>query len=143
MRLRRRVRGIALCAGVALAAPGCDDLGVGPGPGEISGLTIRDASGAVLVTVAGSTVSGQVALARGDSRTLVITLEGPQGPVFPGLAETIRVTVTNPGVASWQDGGGGTGTLRGETSGATGMRVDLLRGGSVVYSSPSVLVAVT
>jgi hypothetical protein len=144
MRLRTIGRGFVLCAGVAVAtAPGCDDLGVGLGPGEITGLTIRDADGAVLVTVAGSTVSGQVALVRGDSRTLVITLQGPQGPISPGLAETIRVSVTNPGVASWQDAGSGTGTLRGETSGATGMRVDLLRGGSVVYASPSVLVTVT
>jgi hypothetical protein len=136
-------RSLAVAALSALAGlPGCADLTLGQGS-AVTGLTIQDATGTTLVTIEGSAVSGQLVLARDASLPLVISLRGPAGAVSPGLAETIRVTVTNPGVAGWQDAGGGTGTLRGVTAGATVLRVDLLRAGAVVYGAPSVSVTVT
>lgn len=141
MKTTRRILAAAAIASLGLAA-GCEDLIVG-GTDDVTGLTIEDASGATLATVSGSGVSGTVTVPRGGSRALVITLRGPSGVVTPSLSETVRVTVTNPGVATWQDGGSGTGTLRGEAAGSTTMRVDLLRSGSSVFASPSIPVVVT
>jgi hypothetical protein len=137
--LRRRA--LAALAAPLLLLGACADLLSGPGR-AVTGLTIEDAAGAVLVTVQGESVSGVLTVARGGERPLVVTLRGPGGPLVPTLAETVRVTVTNPGVASWEDLGSGTGVLRGASAGATTLRVDLLRAGSAVYTSPAVRVEV-
>lgn len=140
MKTMRRLPLAALLALGLLA--GCEDLGVEAGTREVTGLTIEDASGAALASVSGTQVSGSIAVGRGAQRTLVVTLRGAAGPLTPTLTETVRVTVTNPGVASWQDAGGGTGTLRGVTSGSTTLTVDLLRSGSAAYTSPRIPITV-
>jgi hypothetical protein len=137
----RPLRIVPLLAALALL-PGCEDLVVDAGGRQVSGLTIT-AAGSPLVTVSGGSVTGGVTVARGASRTLVVTLQGPSGPLVPTLNESVRVSVTNPGVASWQDDGSGTGVLRGESTGATTLRVDLIRSGSAAYTSPSIPVTVT
>jgi hypothetical protein len=137
-----RLRSLAALLVLGLLA-GCDDLVVGTGGTQVTGLTIEDASGTTLVTVAGTQVTGSLQVAAGAERTLVVTLRGPAGPLSPTLGETVRVTVTNPGVASWADAGGGTGTLRGGSTGQTTLRVDLLRSAAAVYTSPSIAVTVS
>jgi hypothetical protein len=137
-----RIRPLAALLALGLLA-GCDDLVVGTGGTQVSGLTIEDASGATLVTVAGTQVTGSLQVAAGAQRTLVVTLRGPAGPLSPSIGETVRVTVTNPGVASWVDTGGGTGTLRGGSTGQTTLRVDLLGSTAALYTSPSVVVIVS
>lgn len=143
MKTMRRTLAVAALAALAATA-GCEDLGVGVG-GEVTGLTVQEAGGPALVTVTGGSVSGGIALPRNSTRALVVTLRGEGGTVVnPTLAETVRVTVTNPGVASWQDAGSGTGTLQaGPAAGSTTLRVDLIRGGSAVYTSPAISVTVT
>ena len=138
-----RVRSLAVLAAVVLAA-GCEDLGLNSGAGTVTGLTIEDATGNDLVTVgAGGSVSGSLSVARNATRSLRVVLRGPAGVVTPGIAESIRVTVTNPGVASWTETGEGTGTLRGVAAGSTTLRVDLINAGSAAYTSPSIGVQVT
>lgn len=139
----RLVRFAPLLA-LALAA-GCEDLTLGGGSGLVAGLTIQDAGGGTLVTVdASNNVSGNLTVARNAQRTLVITLLTAGGAaVTPGLGESIRVTVTNPGVATWTETGVGVGTLRGVAAGTTSMRVDLIDAGTVEYTSPSITVQVT
>jgi hypothetical protein len=140
MKTTRRFPAAALL-GFALLA-GCGDLIVDGGARQVTGLTVEDAGGATLATVAGGEVSGTVSVARGARRTLVIRLRGAAGPISPTLDETVRVTLTNPGVASWEDTGSGTGVLRGNSTGATTLTVDLLRGGSAAYTSPRIPVVV-
>ena len=123
------------------AAAGCDDLIVGGGS-TVDGLAIETPGGATLVSVSGSQVDGAVQVPVAGQRSLVVVLRGPGGVVTPSLTETVRVTVTNPGVAAWEDGGGGAGVLRGVSAGATSMRVDLLRNASAIYTSPSIPVQV-
>lgn len=140
MRTTRRIVAAAALLSVATLV-GCEDLVVGGGD-EVTGLTVQGAAG-TLVTVDGSQVDGSLTLPVGASRSLSVTLRGPGGVVTPSISETVRVRVTNPGVASWEGGASGAGTLRGETVGTTSMRVDLLRAGSAVYTSPSIAVVVT
>ena len=142
MKISTRIRLVPVLA-LVLAA-GCEDLGLGSGGGEVTGLTIQDSGGATLVTVgATGSVSGSLSVPRNNTRSLRITLTGPAGTVTPGLAESIRVTVTNPGVATWTETGEGTGTLRGVTAGNTSMRVDLISAGTAEYTSPAITVTVT
>ncbi len=141
MMTRTRLPVAALLALLLLG--GCDDLIVDGGARQVTGLTIADAGGAQLASVTGTQVSGSVQVARNADRTLVVTLLGAGGVITPSLAETVRVTVTNPGVASWQDGGSGTGVLRGNSAGSTTLRVDLIRAGVVAYTSPAIAVSVS
>jgi hypothetical protein len=142
MKIFSRVRLVPVLA-LVLAA-GCEDLGLGTGGGQVTGLTIQDSGGATLVTV-GSTgaVSGSLTVARNATRPLRVVLQGPGGTVTPGIAESIRVTVTNPGVATWTETGEGTGTLRGVVAGSTSLRVDLISAGAAEYTSPAITVTVT
>jgi hypothetical protein len=138
-----RIRGFAALAAVVLAT-GCTDLGLDTGAGEVTGLTIEDGSGNDLVTVGASgSVSGSLGVARNAQRSLRVVLRGPAGVITPGIAESIRVTVTNPGVATWTATGSGTGTLRGVAAGNTSLRVDLISAGSAAYTSPGITVQVT
>lgn len=138
-----RIRSLAALAAVVLAA-GCTDLGLDTGAGEVTGVVIQDNSGNALVTVGPSgSVSGSLALARNSQRTLHVVLRGPSGVVTPGIAESIRVTITNPGVATWTAGGEGTGLLRGVAAGTTSMRVDFISAGTAEYTSPNIPVQVT
>jgi hypothetical protein len=140
--LRARALRFAPLLALSLAA-GCSDLGLDAG-GEVSGLTIQDA-GSVLVTVSSnSSVSGSLTVARNQSRILTIVLRTASGGVVtPGLGQSIRVTVTNPQVATWAEAGLGVGTLRGVTAGTTSLRVDLMDAGTAVYTSPLITVQVT
>ena len=139
---RPRLARFAPLVALALAA-GCTDL-TGDGGDVVTGLTIEDASGGTLVTVSSSnSVSGGLTVARNGQRPMAIVLRGSGGGVvLPGLNETVRVTITNPNVASWADVGGGTGTLRGHTSGSTTMTVDVIQSGTVEYTSPRIPITV-
>lgn len=141
MKTRRFVRTAAALLALGAAA-GCEDLVVGGG-GEVSGLSIETIEGGSVVSVSGSQVNGSVEVPVGGQRSLQVVLRGPGGALTPSLTETVRVTVTNPGVAAWNDGGGGAGVLvAGNAAGQTTLRVDLLRNGSAVYTSPSIAVVV-
>ncbi|HVH11896.1 MAG TPA: hypothetical protein VM759_02535 [Longimicrobium sp.] len=141
MRISRRLHLLPVAA-LVLAA-GCSDLGVETGAGSVTGLTIQDSGGNTLVTV-GSGVTGSLTVPRNGTRSLRITLTGPGGVVTPGIAESIRVSVTNSVVASWTETGEGTGTLRGGASaGQTSLRVDLISAGSADYTSPAIPVQVS
>lgn len=127
-------------------AAGCGDLGLGAGGEAVAGLTVTDASGSTLVTVSSSnSVSGTLSIGRNQSRALAIVLRDAGGAIVtPGLGQSIRVTVTNPQVASWTETGAGLGTLRGGSSaGPTRMRIDVLDGGTVEYTSPDITINVT
>ena len=142
---RRRLTRCAPVLALALAA-GCGDLTGDVGGELVSGLTIQDpTSGGTLVTVASSnSVTGSLTIARNQQRNLAIVLRGANGNVIlPGISETVRVTITNPNVASWTEVGGGAGTLRGHTAGTTTMRVDVIQSGTVEYTSPSITIQVT
>ena len=143
MKILSRFRMLPVLA-LVLAA-GCEDLGLDAGGSEVTGLTIQDSNGNTLVTVgATGSVNGSLSVPRNATRSLRITLQGPGGVVTPGIAESIRVTVTNSQVASWTETGEGTGTLRGgAATGNTSMRVDLLSAGTAAYTSPSIPVQVT
>jgi hypothetical protein len=142
MKISTRFRMLPVLA-LVLAA-GCEDLGLGSGGGAVTGLTIQDAGGATLVTVgAGGSVSGSLTVPRNATRSLSVTLTGAGGVISPGIAESIRVTVTNPGVATWTETGEGTGTLHGAAAGSTSMRVDLISAGAATYTSPAITVQVT
>jgi hypothetical protein len=142
MKMLRPARPTILLALALALLAGCGDLIVDAGR-QVTGVTVQDATGATLVTVQGTQVGGSLTVPRNAQRTLVFTLQGSGGPLSPTLAETIRVTVTNPGVASWQDTGTGTGALRGHSPGVTTLRVDLLRDGAVTYTSPAISVTVS
>lgn len=142
MRIFKRFHLLPVAA-LVLAA-GCSDLGVDTGAGAVTGLTIEDSGGNPLVTVGSGGVTGSLTLPRNSTRSLRIILSGPGGVVTPGIAESIRVTVTNSVVASWTETGEGTGTLRGGASaGQTSLRVDLISAGSADYTSPTITVQVT
>jgi hypothetical protein len=140
---RARLTRFAPLLALALAA-GCTDLTGDAGADVVTGLTIEDASGGTLVTVNSSnSVSGSLTVARNAQRSMAIVLRGAGGGVvLPGINETVRVTITNPNVASWTSVGGGTGTLQGHTTGTTSMRVDVLQSGTVEYTSPSISIQV-
>ena len=143
--VRRRLARYAPLLALVLAA-GCSDLTGDVGGELVTGLTIQDpTSGGTLVTVSASNnVTGGLTVARNQQRNLAIVLRGSGGQVIlPGISETVRVTITNPNVASWVDVGGGTGTLRGHTAGTTTMRVDVIQSGTVEYTSPSITIQVT
>ena len=141
---RRLIRFAPLLA--LVVAAGCSDLTGDLGGDLVTGLTIEDRnSGATLVTVSSSnSVSGSLAIARNGQRSLAIVLRGAGGNVIlPGISETVRITITNPNVASWTDNGGGTGTLRGHTTGSTTLRVDVIQAGTVEYTSPDIIINVS
>ena len=143
MKIRMRFRLVPLLA-LVLAA-GCEDLGLNSGGGTVTGLTIQDAGGNTLVTVSSTGgVSGSLSVPRNGTRALSITMTGPAGVVTPGIAESVRVTLTNSTLVQWQ-GSGATGTLAGRNAGAgnTSMRVDFISAGSVEYTSPNITVNVT
>ena len=142
---RRRLTRFAPLLALALAA-GCADLTGNTGGHLVTGLTIQDAStAATLVTVSSAnSVTGTLTLARNTQRPVAIVLRGAGGNVIlPGIGETVRITITNPNVASWADVGGGTGTIRGHTAGTTTMRVDVIQQGTVEYTSPDITIQVT
>jgi hypothetical protein len=141
---RRLVRFAPLLALVLMA--GCSDLTGDLGGDLVTGLTIEDRNtGAALVTVTSSNnVSGSLSLARNEQRSLAIVLRGANGNVIlPGISENVRITITNPNVASWTDAGGAAGTLRGNTTGTTTLRVDVIQTGTVEYTSPSITINVS
>jgi hypothetical protein len=141
---RRLVRFAPFLALVLIA--GCTDLTGDLGGDFVSSLTIEDRNtGATLVTVSSSNnVSGSLSIARNEERSLAIVLRGANGSVIvPGISEIVRITITNPNVASWTDLGGGAGTLRGNTTGTTTLRVDVIQAGTVEYTSPSVTINVS
>jgi hypothetical protein len=144
MKTFSRIRLLLPLLALVLAA-GCEDLGIGTGAGEVTGLSIEDGSGNTLVTVnASNAVSGTLSVPRNTSRSLRVVLRGPAGVVTPGIAQSIRVTTTNSVVASWTDTGVGTGTLRGGTAaGTTTLRVDFISAGTAEYTSPAITVQVT
>ena len=144
MKTLARIRFLPVLA-LALAA-GCDDLGVDSGGGAVTSLTIDDLNGATLVTVSPSgSVSGSLSVPRNGQRSIRIVLQGPAGIVTPGIAESIRVNVTNSTLVSWSSTGTSTGTLIGGGAGAgnTFMRVDLISGGTSEYTSPGITIQVT
>lgn len=144
MKILNRVRILPLLA-LALAA-GCEDLGLDSGAGAVTGLTIEDGSGNTLVTVsAAGTVSGALTVPRHGLRPVRIVLQGAGGMVSPGLAESIRVTLTNSSLVAYDVAGSTSGTLVGQNRGAgsTSMRIDLISAGAVEYTSPAIPVQVT
>lgn len=142
---RRRLIRFAPLLALVLAA-GCSDLTGDLGGDLVTGLTIEDRNtGATLVTVSSAnSVSGSLGVARNAQRSLAIVLRGAGGGVIlPGISETVRVTITNPGVASWASSGGATGTLTGHSTGTTSMRVDVIQAGTVEYTSPDIIINVS
>lgn len=144
MKTFARARALRFAPLLALSlAAGCSDLGLDAG-GEVSGLTIQDGGGTLVTVGSTGSVSGSLSVPRNQQRTLTIVLRTASGGVVtPGLGQSIRVTVTNPGVATWTEVGLGIGTLRGVVSGNTSMRVDLMDSGTAVYTSPSIAIQVT
>jgi hypothetical protein len=143
MKTFARIRFLPLLA-LVLAA-GCGDLGLDPGGGQVVGLTIEDAGGNTLVSVAsGGTVSGSITVPRNGTRSIRVVLRGASGVVTPGIGESIRVTVINSSLVAWDETGEGTGVLdAGAAAGSTSLRVDLISGGTALYTSPSITVQVT
>lgn len=144
MKTFSRIRLLLPLLALVLAA-GCSDLGIDSGAGDVTGLTIEDASGNTLVTVnASGSVSGTLSVPRGGQRSLRVVLRGGGGTISPGIAESLRVTTTNSVVAQWTETGQGTGTLRGgNAAGTTTMRVDFISAGTAEYTSPAITVQVT
>jgi hypothetical protein len=139
-----RFRLLPLLALVLFA--GCEDLGLDSGAGAVTGLTIQDLGGNSLVTVSSTgAVSGSLSVPRNGTRSVRIVLQGPAGVVTPGIAESVRVTLTNSALVDWDETGSSTGTLVGQNAGAgqTTMRVDFISAGTVDYTSPSITVQVT
>lgn len=144
MKILSRFRVLPLLA-LVLAA-GCGDLGLDTGAGQVTGLTVEDAAGNTLVTVSSAgTVSGTLTVPRNGQRAVRITLQGAGGAITPGLAESIRVNLTNSTLVAWDETGATTGTLVGQNRGAgsTSMRVDLISAGTAEYTSPAIPVQVT
>jgi hypothetical protein len=143
MKISMRTRLLPLLA-LVLAA-GCEDLGIGTGGSEVTGVTIEDGAGNALVTVnASGAVDGSLTVPRGGQRSLRVVMRGPAGVVTPGIAESIRVSTTNSVVAGWTETGQGTGTLRGgNAAGSTTLRVDFISAGAAAYTSPAITVRVT
>lgn len=143
MKMLARARALRFAPLLALSlAAGCSDLGLDVGA-PVSGLTIQD-GGVTQVTVAAASVTGSLSVARNQQRTLTILLRTSSGGIVtPGLGQSIRVTVTNPSVATFTETGLGVGILRGVTAGSTSMRVDLIDSGSAMYTSPSIAIQVT
>lgn len=144
MKTRMRFRLLPVLA-LVLAA-GCEDLGLDGGAGPVTGLSIQDAAGATVVTVGPTgSVSGSLSVPRNGTRSYSITLTGDAGTITPGIAESIRVTVTNSALVQWQGSGTSTGALAGRNAGAgsTSMRVDFMRAGTAEYTSPAIPITVT
>jgi hypothetical protein len=144
MRIFSRVLLLPLLA-LVLAA-GCSDLGLGSGGGDVVGLTIEDAGGNTVVSVAsGGGVTGSITMQRNQQRAFRVVLRGASGVVTPALGELVRVTPTNTQVAHWLGTPQGEGTITtGPSAGTTTLRVDLIStAGSVLYTSPSITVTVT
>ena len=138
MMMRRR---LALLVPVLFAATACSDI-TGGGV-VVAGLVIEDASGIPLVTVGASGVTGTLSVNQGAERDLeVVLLSATGAPLGLGLSQSVRVTVVNSQVATWQGAGGASGTLVGRSRGNTTLRVDVLSGGSIDYGSPSIPVRV-
>lgn len=129
-----------------VVAAGCADLGVDTGGDAVAGLTITDGSGATLVTVSSSnSVSGSLSIGRNQQRAMAIVLRSAGGGVVtPGIGQTIRVTITNSQLVTWNSSGLGTGTLTaGSVTGQTKMRIDVIDSGTVEYTSPDININVT
>ncbi|HEY7770865.1 hypothetical protein [Longimicrobium sp.] len=135
------MRRLALLVPVLFAASACSDI---TGGGEaVAGLVIEDAGGTPLVTVGATGVTGTLSVNQGAERDLEVVLLSAGGvPVGLGLSQSIRVTVVNSQVASWEDAGGTSGTLVGRSRGNTTLRVDVISAGAVDYGSPSIPVRV-
>jgi hypothetical protein len=138
MTMRRR---LALLLPLFFAASACSDI---TGGGEVvAGLVIEDAGGTPLVTAGATGVTGTLTVNQGAERDLEIVLLSATGtPLGLGLSRSVRVTVVNSQVATWQGAGGTSGTLVGRSRGNTTLRVDVLSGGSIDYGSPSIPVRV-
>ncbi|MBB4639715.1 hypothetical protein [Longimicrobium terrae] len=138
MKTRLLRRAWLLVPFAALAA--CSDVTGGSGGEAVAGLSI-ESSGSPLVTVNGASVSGTVTVQQGQQRPMDIVFRSAGGTVVvPSALQTVRVTIVNTGVAGWS--GGEAGTLRGNQRGSTTLRVDLLSGGTALYTSPSIPVQV-
>ena len=133
-----------MLTGLALAA-GCADLGVDLGGDQVAGMEIADGQGNTLVTVSGGSVTGTITVPRNGTRSLQIRLRNSAGgSIGIGIAQSLRVTVVNSALVSWQESGATTGTLfAGSAPGSTTLRVDLIAAGSAEYTSPSITVTVT
>ena len=139
---RFKTRWIALLVPLLFAAGACSDL-VDAGGGQVAGVSIEDQSGNQLVTVGSTGVSGTLTVNQGAERDLEIVLRDANGgAVSLGLAQSVRVTVVNSQVASWEPAGGTSGTLVGRTRGNTTLRVDVISAGSIDFGSPSIPVRV-
>jgi hypothetical protein len=139
MTMRRR---LALLVPLLFAATACSDI-TGGGGEVVAGLVIEDAGGTPLVTVGATGVTGTLTVNQGAERDLEVVLLSAAGvPVGLALSQSVRVTVVNSQVATWQGAGGTSGTLVGRSRGSTTLRVDILSGGSIDYGSPSIPVRV-
>ena len=142
MRTRSRgLRRILPLLAVALAA-GCGDLGVDVGGTDVAQVAVVDAQGTTLATADENLVSGAVTVARNGQRALGIRLrDASGGSVGLGLGESVRVAIVNTQVAQWS--GGADGTLSGgPVAATTTMRIDVLRGGTLLFSSAAIPVQV-
>ena len=126
---------------VALAAA-CGDLGVDVGGSDVAQAAVVDAQGTILATADENLVSGAVTVPRNGQRSLSIRLrDASGGTVALGVGESVRVAIVNTQVAQWS--GGAAGTLTGgPVAASTTMRVDVLRGGSLLFSSAAIPVQV-
>ncbi len=143
----------ATAAGLLLAlAAGCDGGPAGPEPSalRIRDIILTDAAGAVVAYSHDDHWHGAVRLRVGEAlalRASFTELEGghelPEArftlDAHPGHA--LRVTVADPAVASWADDGGVL-TVRGLRVGSTRTDFVVVRGATVVYDAPRVMVAV-
>lgn len=142
MKTLKRIRLLPLLA-LGLAA-GCADL-TGSIGSDVVALTIEDQFGNTLVSVdPAGIVSGSITVPRNGQRTLNTQLRSTGGVVEPGTDETVRITITNSTLVSWNGSRDGSGILTaGPAAGSTTMRIDLISAGTAVYTSPLIPVQVT
>ncbi len=121
-------------AGVALLVlAGCEDL-AGLGNGGIGGVALLQAGSTVASADAGGSASGSIGLPAGGRRDLEVVIRDRSGAeVGLGLGQTLRVSVTNTVLATWESAGPTSGTLRGRASGVTSLEVQVLEGGLSTY----------
>lgn len=134
---------ILLAAALLPLLAACEDLNIGGG-GAVAAVAVVDENGGVLAAASpAGVVTGEIAVAAGNSRMLRVELrDRANRPVSATAGAVVDVTVTNAAVADWVPEGTLTGQLVGRVRGATTLRVDYRVGGVLEYGSPLLVVRV-
>jgi hypothetical protein len=141
----KRIRAFLVLV-AAMFAAGCEDL-----TGRLGGADYQVVvTGGGLVLAAApvtGVVSGSISVGANAQRTITVSvLDRGNAPVVLGANDQIRVIIVSTPIATFQATGTANGavigTLRGVSTGSTSMRVQLLRGGTAEYESPSIPITV-